>query len=167
MLKNILQWSIRMVVFIHFLMLVLNKIPFAVGVWGLAMQLIYYQYLENFPTVNHKSFLFGTTIVGAFFHKWLWFTSLANSEPVQTDTCFCSGSVCFCAQPIIFLFTCVWLVPFILVVACEPIDTKKHDPPVSSDHRYQKSDDKKFLENVTSIFSKQTSQSLRRLLSVS
>ncbi len=62
MLKDILKWSIRMVVLIHVFMLVLNKIPFAVGAWGLAMQLIYYQYLETFPTVNHKSFLFGTTI---------------------------------------------------------------------------------------------------------
>ena len=62
MLKDVLQWSIISVVVIHFLMLVLSQIPVAVGFWGLLMQLIYYQYLGNFPFVNHKSLLFAITI---------------------------------------------------------------------------------------------------------
>jgi hypothetical protein len=70
-LKDLLQWSIRMVVTIHVLMLLLNKIPFPVGIWGLVMQIIYYKYLENFPTVNHKSFLFAITI-GEFFSMLLF-----------------------------------------------------------------------------------------------
>jgi hypothetical protein len=62
MLKDILQWSIRMVVMIHLLMLIANQIPFLVGIWGLGMQLIYYQYLEKFPNINFKTFLFAATI---------------------------------------------------------------------------------------------------------
>jgi hypothetical protein len=65
MLKSVLQWSISFVFVIHLLMLALNRIPNSVGYWGLLMQLIYYQYLRNFPFVNHKSMLFVLTLCKA------------------------------------------------------------------------------------------------------
>ena len=60
--KVFLQVSIVSVALIHLWMLALDKISIYVGTSGLALQVIYYHYLSDFPKVNHKSSLVFITL---------------------------------------------------------------------------------------------------------
>ena len=104
--------------------------------------------------------------VGAFVHKYIWFTtSLFGDDAFNTDSCLCFNSICFCIQPILLLFTCVWLVPFILVVAWEPVEettTKSSSEGRKfSDTPYERSATSIYLQSAKDLFSKAKSNSYR------
>ena len=107
----------------------------------------------------------------AVVHKWLWFSSHENVQPTEREFCACHDSVCFCTYDIILLFICVWLVPFVLIVFCQPAEEKvQKDSQSKGTSSYKKSEDKDFLDSVKAVLARkknETSQSLRRLLFMS
>ena len=187
MLRALLRISIFVVVCMHLLLLYTGHIPVSAAIFGLVMQAVYSRSLQDYPNVNFKSFRFFLTsgeyadrnnmqssspnfslefylTVGAFVHKYIWFTtSLFNDDSPQTDSCFCLSSICFCIQPILFLFTCVWMVPFILVVTWEPAEEQpKHGyERKHSDTPYERSAASICLQSAKDLFSKAKSNSYR------
>ncbi len=56
--RKILYWSIIVVAAIHVLLLVFDGFPWLATFFGLAMHLVYFQFLKDFPYVNFSSPLF-------------------------------------------------------------------------------------------------------------
>jgi hypothetical protein len=56
--RKILYWSIIVVAAIHVLLLVFDGFPWVATFFGLAMHLVYFQFLKDFPYVNFSSPLF-------------------------------------------------------------------------------------------------------------
>ncbi len=116
MKKNFLMCSILLVAVIHTILLAYNYISRSAALWGLLMQLMYYQFLNDFPYVNLKSSLCLSTLgklasllserkklVKFFFSSiqklmlWVfsqlaqWCTNLYGSVPrKRTNCCFSS-----------------------------------------------------------------------------
>ena len=60
MVKDFVRYTIYSVVLIHLLLLVMGEISWPVACWGILMQGLYFQFLEEFPHINMNSMLFYT-----------------------------------------------------------------------------------------------------------
>jgi hypothetical protein len=170
LLKKILLCSILLVAAIHAVLLAYCYISRLAALWGLLMQLMYFQFLNRFPLVKLKSTLCISTLgklasllsksnqksnfmyikAGIVVHKFIWFNS---------------GE----ANNLFLLFVCVWMIPYSLIVLCDPIEASVHPEVRKKAKRMscRQSHRKISLMSLQSAFSKGPSESLRRLLSVS
>ena len=62
MMKSFLLCCILFVAFLHTILLAYNHISRSIALWGLLMQLMYFQFLADFPHVKLKSSLFLSTL---------------------------------------------------------------------------------------------------------
>uniref|UniRef100_A0A7S0F458 Protein TEX261 n=1 Tax=Hanusia phi TaxID=3032 RepID=A0A7S0F458_9CRYP len=109
--KKVLKYSIWAVLAIHGLLLVLDGFPFFTTLYGIALHVVYYQFLKDFPFVNFSSPLFLGACAGLVLNHWLWIVYFREQYQYRVP------------QIMAFFVPCVWLVPFGFFVSVSLGDT--------------------------------------------
>uniref|UniRef100_A0A7S0MYM0 Protein TEX261 n=1 Tax=Cryptomonas curvata TaxID=233186 RepID=A0A7S0MYM0_9CRYP len=109
--RKILYWSIIVVAAIHVLLLVFDGFPWLATFFGLAMHLVYFQFLKDFPYVNFSSPLFIGACVGLLVNHYLWIDFFRDEYKFRVP------------QIMAFFVPCVWMVPFGFFVSVSLGDT--------------------------------------------
>jgi hypothetical protein len=120
--KRLLTRTIFAIIFVHVLLLLIDKFPFKLTIFSIAAHVIYLQNLKQFPFISLSSGTFIATCVMVVMNHWLWFRHFSNPDlpPAailierpgyegETHPPF--------AQVASFFGLCVWLIPFALFIS--------------------------------------------------
>jgi hypothetical protein len=140
--KKVINSIVISISIIHVLLLIFERFPFWITLFGLFTHLVYYQFLKEFPFFQILSFTFFLSCACFLFSHVFWYWHFTDHLSHSFDFYQLLG----------FFFSCVWITPLLFFVTLSVNDNSLPGAQLISEYGIPKKKRNSLISYILSFF---------------